>query len=81
VAATFGVSHEPVSGWSRIDGHLFFVLARAAVKKGTLTLPACQPRPAETAFVIVSDGDTFEYLGVARYDEDRDCWRLRALDR
>lgn len=82
VAAAFGIKQAPSSAWSRIEGHLFFVLARAVVKaKRPMVMPGCVPRPAETAFVLVSDGNSFEYLGVARHDTARACWRIRAVKR
>jgi transcriptional regulator with XRE-family HTH domain len=78
VAAAFGIKRVPSSGWSRIEGHLFFVYERAAVKaKRAMLMPGCVPRPAETAFVLVSDGHSFEYLGVAHHDATRASWRLR----
>lgn len=82
VAPAFGVSSEPLSGWSRVDGHLFFVVPRSSIKpKGSVAVPGCQPRPAETAFVILSEDESLEYMGVARYDESRERWQLSSTDK
>lgn len=74
----FGLKQEPNPGWSRIDGHLFFVLERSALgARGQIQIDGCKPRPAETAFVLVSDGEILEYVGLAHYDSARERWRLR----
>lgn len=78
LATAFGVKHIPTNGWSRVEGHLFFVFTRSEMKaKRSMVVPGCLPRPAETAFVLVNDGHSFEYLGVARHDAARACWRMR----
>lgn len=80
--SVFGLEQEPSSGWSRIDGHLFFVLERAELRaRGGLVVQGCVPRPAETAFVLKNRGDAFEYVGVARFDESDATWRLSAPSR
>ncbi|HMA93333.1 MAG TPA: XRE family transcriptional regulator [Polyangiaceae bacterium] len=80
-SAVFGLKQEPTSGWSRIEGHLFFVVERSAIgARGRLSVE-CKPRPAETAFVLVNDGEILEYVGLAHYDVARGGWRVREPSR
>lgn len=77
VSALFGLTREPRGTWSRIDGHLFFQVKPAALKpRGALSINGCVPRPAETAYVLCATSGTLEYLGLARFDRDDECWRL-----
>ena len=77
----FGLKQEPTSGWSRVEGHLFFVVERSAIGvRGQLSID-CKARPAETAFVLVSDGEILEYVGLAHYDVARARWRVRQPSR
>lgn len=77
LAAIFGLQRQPSGSWSRVDGHLFFQLKPNDLKsKPTITVASCVPRPAETAFVLLNEGSSVEYLGVARLDSGRGHWRL-----
>jgi transcriptional regulator with XRE-family HTH domain len=76
--AVFGLTETPTARWSRVDGHLFFVLRHGDITpSGLLTGETLQPRPAETAYVLLGDGDWYEYLGLARWDIAREAWQLR----
>jgi|GEM_PF-1072421 len=75
--ALFGLTREPSGSWSRVDGHLFFQLKAAPSKPHTpLPIRGCAPRPAETAYVVSVSSGLLDYLGLARFDSDDDCWRL-----
>lgn len=77
VAGVFGLKTEPTGLWSRVDGHLFFLLrSDETQKKGGFAVKLCVAHPAETAFVLLSDGDMLEYLGMARFDETRAAWQM-----
>jgi transcriptional regulator with XRE-family HTH domain len=77
VAAMFGLKKEPTGAWSRVDGHLFFLLGPGELRqKDGFVVKHCVPRPAETAFVLLRDGDWSEYLGIARFDETRGTWQM-----
>lgn len=79
VRALFGLSREPSGNWSRVDGHLFFQLKSSAVKqRGALPISGCSPRPAERAYVLALGSGSLEYLGLARFDTDDECWRMAA---
>ncbi len=77
LAAIFGLTRAPNGSFARVDGHLFFLLKSNDIEpKGQLPITGCSPRPAETAFVLSNDTNTFTYLGLARYDANAGCWRL-----
>jgi transcriptional regulator with XRE-family HTH domain len=79
VRRLFALSREPSGAWARVDGHLFFqVKVRGSKPLAALPISGCAPRPAETAYVIATSSGAMEYLGLARFDRDDECWRMDA---
>ena len=83
-AAVFGLEQEPTGPCSRVDGHLF-LLTKSSAKppKNREFVASAMPRPsdlrpAETAFLLLRDGDDFEYLGIVTFDSARGAWRHRS---
>jgi transcriptional regulator with XRE-family HTH domain len=76
--ATFGLSKAPEAPFSRVDGHLFFLLKPVEIAAPSWTSVAMvKPNPAETAFVLSLSGSELTYVGVAAFDESRNNWVLR----
>lgn len=76
--ATFSLSKVPEAPFSRVDGHLFFILKPTEVV-GDLwpSVASVKPNPAETAFVLTQSGADFTFVGVASFDESVCHWVLR----
>ena len=83
LAPAFAVQEVPTAPWSRVDGHLFVLVAEPGllVKPDRLRFEAAGHRPGETAFVLTAgDDDTWWYGGVARWQVDEGLWSLPAVD-
>lgn len=77
LATVFGLSRAPAGAWSRVDGHLFFLIQAGDVgTKGAIPVKGCTARPAETAFVLGVESNALQYLGLARFDAPSATWRL-----
>jgi transcriptional regulator with XRE-family HTH domain len=77
IGRAFGLTREPSGTWSRIDGHLFFLVKASSIKaRCALPIQGCTPRPAETAYVLAVTSGELEYLGLARFDRNDEQWRL-----
>lgn len=68
-AEAFGLDSAPTTG--RHDGHLFLCVEGPAPWR----VPAIEPRPGETAFVLVRESGAWRYARVARWDEAVAGWR------
>ncbi|MGC4000720.1 MAG: S24 family peptidase [Anaeromyxobacter sp.] len=68
-STVFGLDNQPSSLVSRIGGHLFVVLPVGQKPiRGLLPKLDLIFHPAETAFVLATDGTDYVYLGIARLD-------------
>lgn len=77
IASVFGISSAPNGPWVRIDGHLFFSIKSSELKqRAGLVMPGCVPRPAETAYLLLVEGDSVEYRGLLHFDAARGTWQL-----
>jgi transcriptional regulator with XRE-family HTH domain len=77
IRAAFGVSKAPTAPYSRVDGHLFFLLKPSETSGSVLTtLGQVKGFPAETAFVLLQHATEVTYLGLATFDEHRNNWVL-----
>jgi hypothetical protein len=77
LATVFGLSRAPAGAWSRVDGHLFFLIQAGDVgTKGAIPVNGCSAHPAETAFVLGVESNALKYLGLARFDPPSATWRL-----
>jgi transcriptional regulator with XRE-family HTH domain len=77
IRSLFGLSKSPAPPFSRVDGHLFFLLKPSETNGNVLTLAGQIKRfPAETAFVLLQHATEVTYLGLATFDEARNHWVL-----
>jgi len=83
LARSFGLNEAPTAPWSRVEGHLFFLIEGQGVlvAPDRLTLEAAGHRPGETAFVLTQrDGGGLRYGGVARWVAAEGLWALPPVD-
>lgn len=81
IASLFGLSSAPRAPWSRTNGHLFLLVDSMDVTEhGKIKVVVPELRPAETAFVLARGRAprSYQYLGVADFDGERQVWRLRS---
>ena len=80
VAAAFGVSEHPAVGISRVDGHLFLLVAEEGrlVEPDRVAWAVPEQTPSETAYVLTMQGEAWRYAGVGRASGDQ--WSIPAVD-
>jgi transcriptional regulator with XRE-family HTH domain len=79
LARAFGLRSAPKAPWARVDGHLFLVVRASELSQGRLAMKVPDPRPAESAFVLLRGRTVMRYLGVARFDVERGRWVLQTI--
>ncbi|MDB4987662.1 MAG: ATP-dependent helicase YejH, partial [Myxococcaceae bacterium] len=77
LAETFQIDAlAPSSG--RHGGHLFIFIDRADLLQApnSVRYAAAQRKPSETAYVLAKEEQSYRYLGVGRWDEATNLWRI-----
>ena len=82
IATSFGLPEEPAPTWSRVGGHLFFLLDQPGhlVAPDRVRVVGVDPRPGETAFVLTGSQNGWRYIGVARRTNSDNLWSMPDVD-